>query len=273
MPTHAERADRAGTEDGAAPAGPRTAVIPRDAAARGRPQRHKTFATNVEMKEMIDRATPLFPIEAITDPPSTPSEPAAGTSEPDAPRSAAGEAEPAPNVTAKLARPPSRSLLVLVGFGGLALAAGAVYMFFENRERVLRGRPDAAVMYLDAAPEPDAASDAPIATDAPIDAGVADAREPHDAAADPRDARVRVDATRPAPDAGVRAMATLKVGAIPWGEIYIDGKPVGRTPRELSVTAGHHTVEVVFPAETPPRRQTFAVDLASGETKAVQAEF
>jgi hypothetical protein len=210
------------------------------------------------MKELIDRATPLFPLDAITDPPTTPTKP----SEPDA--------SPEPNVTAKLARPPNRSLLVLAGLGGLALAAGAIYVFFANRERVLRNDRDASVMmYFDAAAEPDAAIEAPVADAPAIDAGIADAP------VEPRDApiRVRADAPQRAVDAGVRAMATLKVGAIPWGEIYVDGKLVGRTPRELSVTAGHHTVEVVFPAETPPRKQTFAVDLASGETKSVQAEF
>jgi hypothetical protein len=267
MPTHAERA---GTEDGAPVAGPRTAVIPRDAAPRGRPQRHKTFATNVEMKDMIDRATPLFPIEAIAEPSATPSEAAPGTRQPDAPHTASGDAAPEPNVTAKLARPPNRSLLVLAGLGGLALAAGAIYVFFANRERVLRNDRDASVMmYFDAPADPDAAIDAALADAPAMDAGIADAPE------EPRDApiRVRADAPQRAVDAGVRAMATLKVGASPWGEIYIDGKLVGRTPRELSVTAGHHTVEVVFPAETPPRKQTFAVDLANGETKSVQAEF
>jgi hypothetical protein len=29
----------------------------------------------------------------------------------------------------------------------------------------------------------------------------------------------------------------------------------------------------VFPAETPPRRQTFSVDLDAGETKPLQADF
>ena len=84
-------------------------------------------------------------------------------------------------------------------------------------------------------------------------------------------------ATRPdagrAVDAGTRATATLTVGADPWGEIYVDGAPMGRTPRELVVAAGHHTVEIVFPAETPTRKQTFAVDLANGETKPLQADF
>ena len=106
----------------------------------------------------------------------------------------------------------------------------------------------------------------------PVDAG----REP----TPPRDAGTRRDATtlvRPSADAGVattaRGTATLTIGADPWGEIYIDGKSAGRTPREIKVSAGRHTVEIVFPAETPPRKQTFAVELANGETKAVQADF
>jgi hypothetical protein len=60
---------------------------------------------------------------------------------------------------------------------------------------------------------------------------------------------------------------------MPWGEIYVDGKLVGRTPRVLTVPAGRHTVEIVFPAETPPRKQTFSVDLDAGETKPLQADF
>ena len=157
-------------------------------------------------------------------------------------------------------------MLLLAGFGGLALAAGAVYMFFSGRERVLHPGRDAAIdsfvipttPHLDAAP-PDAA-----VADAAIDAP----REVHDAGTR------RGDAPRPdAAPAAVKGTATLKIGAIPWGEIYIDGKLVGRTPRELAVSAGHHTVEIVVPAETPPRKQTFAVDLASGETKPLQADF
>jgi hypothetical protein len=110
----------------------------------------------------------------------------------------------------------------------------------------------------------------------PVDAALADAAPPPDAAVEePRDAGVRRDAGRVAakPDAGVRGTAKLQVGASPWGEIYVDGKLVGRTPREITVSAGRHTIEIVFPAETPPRKQTFTVDLAAGETKPLQADF
>jgi serine/threonine protein kinase len=257
------------------PAGPQTAVIPRDGAARGRPQRHQTFATNVEIKDMLDRATPLLPFHALDDAPTERDGVAGPKLSHDAPSvgGASGGAfggEPAgngfvpPNVTARIRRPPSRSLLVLVGLGGLGMAAAAVYVFFANRDRVMRTDADAGRRYFDAPAEIDSAMPIDAAVDAPV----------VDAAPEPRDAGTRrVDANRVASDAAIAATATLKVGAIPWGEIYIDGKLVGRTPRELTVAAGHHTVEVVFPAETPPRKQTFAVDLASGETKSVQAEF
>jgi len=67
--------------------------------------------------------------------------------------------------------------------------------------------------------------------------------------------------------------ATLTIGADPWGDISIDGKPYGHTPRKIQVAAGHHSVEIVFPAESPPRKQTFSVDVSAGETKPIQADF
>jgi serine/threonine protein kinase len=112
-----------------APAGPRTAVIPRDGAApRGRPQRHRTFATNVEVKEILDRATPLLGVEAIDDIGRDAGKRDDERREVQPPRDALID----PNVTAKLARPPDRALLVFVGLGGIALAAGAVYIFLAT---------------------------------------------------------------------------------------------------------------------------------------------
>ncbi len=290
LPTHAEGPSAEDAQPGeAAPGGPRTAVIPRGQTAKGKPQRQQSFATNVDIKAALDRATPLFPIAAIDDSETSqraaerpPDEARASEARADAPP--AGSTPPLgelpSRVAAKLARPPSRSLLVLVGLGGIALAAGAVYVFYANRDRVLdSGERDAGVSLVgdaaiamdldDAAVAPrDAAAVLPL----PSDAGAGNA------AAEPRDAGTRrPDATRVPverkPDAAVRATATLRIGAIPWGEIYIDGKLVGRTPREVAVSAGRHTVEIVFPAETPPRKQTFAVDLAAGETKPLQADF
>ena len=301
LPTHAEPPGPDDAQPGEpAPSGPRTAVIPRHATAKGKPQRQQSFATNVDIKAALDRATPLFPIAAIDDsaqPQSAAEQPPDVAPAGDAKHAApAGSAPPLgelpARVAAKLARPPSRSLLVLVGLGGIALAAGAVYVFYTNRDRVLdSSERDAAVSLVGdaaiAAEQGDAAVaplDAAVVLPPPIDAGAGNAAaEPRDAgasnaAAETRDAGTRrPDAARVPverkPDAAVRATATLRIGAIPWGEIYIDGKLVGRTPREVTVPAGRHTVEIVFPAETPPRKQTFAVDLAAGETKPLQADF
>jgi serine/threonine-protein kinase len=309
-PTHAETDALTAGEPAAS--GPSTAVLPRDGAARGRPQRHRTFATNVELRDVLDRATPLLGLEAIQDPPPvdnpsadnrprtedtppTKGKPAGDGGRPGVDRPAATAdspvdapakpREPEPHVTAKLARPPSRGLLVLVGLGGLALAIASVSIFFAGRERVLRSERDAT-----AADARSAAADAAVAevdaiglAPAPSDGGVIDGRAIDSRALDAgRENRVdagtrRSDAARAPADATsappARGTATLQIGAIPWGEIYLDGKPAGRTPRELTVPAGHHTVEIVFPAETPPRKQTFAVDVESGETQPLQADF
>jgi len=264
---------------------------------------------------MLSRATPLFPIEAIRDTPaeaeaepepdvvsSAPdrrtsrAERASDTAPPaDAQRETAADAQRetasdrrgmiAPKLPVPGRAPPSRAMLLVVGFGGLALAAGAVYVFYQGRSAVLgrdaatdaaffdapiadapivdvHGARDAAVLAPDATPlAPDAA---PFAPDAGILLAHPDAstRPPVDATLAPRDAT--------AADAG---LATLTIGADPWGDISIDGKPYGHTPRKIQVAAGHHTVEIVFPAESPPRKQTFAVDVSAGETKPIQADF
>jgi len=249
MPTHVEALGHESTSPPAS--GPATAVIPRV----------RTFATSADMKEVLDRATPLFPIEAVDAPQAN-----------DAPINAPIPRPPPKPLEMPGRRAPSRGALVLAGLGAIGLAGGAVYMFYEGRDRVLRGPHDAgayaalADAEIDAPMQPLLTPDAIEPTDAvppsPVDA--APSRRA-DGGARPSDAA--------AVDGATRGMATLQIGADPWGEIYIDGKPMGRTPKELSVTAGHHSVEIVFPAETPPRKQTFAVDLATGETKPLQADF
>jgi serine/threonine-protein kinase len=316
-----------------AASGPRTAVIPRDGSQpRGKPQRQTSFATNVDLKALLDRSTPLLPFDAIDDAPtkedrpqsprvdtplekptdrrSRPSE-AVESAEPEpAPRPArrsrpmdtvddspeepvarpirrsrqrpaverddartVAEARPfGADAADKLRQPPSRRLLVIGGLGAIALAAVSIYMFYRGRERVLASMQDAAVE------SPRDATEAPVDA-VPVITPPRDAAIEVDAGRDPKDAGVRRGDASPArsADAGVdaaaRGTATLQIGADPWGEIYIDGKPMGRTPRELVVPAGRHTVEIVFPAEQPPRKQTFTVDLASGDVKPLQADF
>jgi tRNA A-37 threonylcarbamoyl transferase component Bud32 len=267
--------------------GPRTAVIPRDGGARGKPQRQHSFATNVDLKVLLDRATPLLPFDAIDDTPTKEDKPRdvrdTEENEPIAPNGTPAEITGRPEEPQRkgpadvLREPPSRRVLVVAGIGAIALSAIAIYMFFRGRERVL-GPHDAAVI----ATSSDASDDAP----APDDAGVIDViatAATEDAGVDAprdRDASVRrPDATITRPqriDAGdvvPTGRATLEIGADPWGEIYIDGKPMGQTPKSLPVSAGRHTVEIVFPAVQPPRKQTFVVDLGAGETKPLHADF
>jgi serine/threonine-protein kinase len=251
LPTHVEAG---GGEADAGAAGPHTAVIPRDQDPRGkRPRRAQTFATHVALEGMLAQAQPPEPTAAA----------------PESASSRRGAIAPPLGVPGRNA--PSRGALVLAGLGALGLGVAAVYVFYRGRAAVLRDDAAVAIAVTDAR--------APDAPRAPPDV----APERSDAAVtEPRDAalaivRPRIDAggARGAIDAGAAApaTATLRLGADPWGEIYIDGTPYGHTPQQIAVGAGHHNVEIVFPAETPPRKQTFAVDLAPAETKVLQAEF
>jgi len=189
---------------------------------------------------------------------------------------------------------PSRNLLILVGIGGVALAIAAVFVFMRGRDAVLA--PDAAPkldapFYMIDAPNADAApasivDAAPLVSDTPlivVDAAPADGTSATRDAADlvPRDAALARDATlvtidagaRPKIDAAATGTATLNIGADPWGEIVIDGTKRGRTPKTLEVSAGPHTIDIVFGGEDPPRTKTYTVDLANGATKDVVADF
>ena len=70
----------------------------------------------------------------------------------------------------------------------------------------------------------------------------------------------------------IAGTARLIVGADPWGEVALDGAPLGRAPGAWTVPAGPHDVEVVFPGD-PPQRQRFHVDLAPGGSEQLFAPF
>jgi eukaryotic-like serine/threonine-protein kinase len=72
-------------------------------------------------------------------------------------------------------------------------------------------------------------------------------------------------APTPAPAAEGKP-AVLQLSAAPVASVTVDGKPRGRTPLEVSLAPGEHTV--VFEDPTSGLRQTRKVTLVAGETKA-----
>ena len=305
MPTHAD------AEVGDPPplAGPSTAVIPREAAARGKPKRAQTFATHVELRDMlgereaeVESPPPTTKVaerlsgpigEVITDerydptplPSRRPRRPT--TERPDEPslsrrgRAAEGQLDdviPIPRPEQKpldLTRPPGRGLLIVAGIAGIGMAIGAVYVFYDGKDRVMRmGDAGVHVILADAAapdapPPPDAA---PVEIDAApvqIDAGLVIIRPARDAQiALGRDAGVDAAIAIPAGN------ATLNIGANPWAKVFIDGKEMPQhAPASFLVTAGHHTVKLVFDAESPPREKSYAIEIKADETQSYQADF
>jgi hypothetical protein len=254
-------------------AGPSTAVIPRDAVARGRKHvRHQTFATHVELREMLGADEPV----TTAAPKPTPS---VGPDRDD------DRPIPRPDRPGlRLDTPPRRSTLVIIGLGGIVLAASVVYMVRQRADRVLYlGVQDAGVFRdapalvletesqneldanpagsIDGAGAPDAAV-VVVSPPAPTDAG-----------------RIRVarDAAHAEPDAQVASAAgtaTLTLGANPWAKVFIDGKEQRKhAPNTFEVSAGHHELRLVFDGEGPAAEKTYAIDVKAGETPSLQADF
>ena len=74
---------------------------------------------------------------------------------------------------------------------------------------------------------------------------------------------------RPAPRSDVRPPrdlprepGRLRINLIPFAEVRLDGRPLGRTPIDLSVEPGRHTLELHHPASGQRRERT--IDLAAG---------
>jgi hypothetical protein len=250
-----------------------------------RPERSKGVE-RVDHPEPDDREDP------------TPVRPSAANAALDAsPATAAAAATTADAAIARPERPPlvlpgrvapTGALLVIAAIGSLILGAAAIYVFFKGRGAIERpdaaSRRDAEAALLPAATPTDAAAelDAPLVPDARdpvlpppdalpiaprIDAGV---RPPHADAREPGELIPRIDAGAARPT----GTATLTVGAIPWGTVLLDGKPIGRTPIDrLSVPAGHHVVSVTFGGEDPPRTLSYPIDLGNGDAKDLVADF
>ena len=278
---------------------PHTAVLPRPAidpvpptptlpGPRGRrtraPTRQQSFATHVALDELLVRA---------------PTPPPAEESAPPAPELvttvAVAPAPPAPTAPERVREandrppyaggPPGSGGIVVGALAAAALGGAAIYVFEHGRDAVMR--PDAtpkhdAAYYAifgeagvtgpDAAVADAASGDAAIPIDAApavtLDAG-------HRTPAAPSDGATLTVAHVDAGGAAVApaGTATLKIGADPWGEIRIDGVAHGRTPLELTVPAGHHTIEVIFGGDDPPRKKPFSIDVGAGEVRSLQADF
>ncbi|HWO21142.1 MAG TPA: PEGA domain-containing protein, partial [Kofleriaceae bacterium] len=189
-------------------AGPRTARIERGAAPAGkRRARTETFATNVALKSMLERATPLFPLPALRDElagagaaapgPGDGGEPAARPATAPAPTTAVAPRRasdpdavidrPEPPPLAMPGRtPPSRGLLILLALGTLALGGAAVNAFLRGRGR-----------HADPAPSLGPSDAPPAPLDAPEAAALSEAGPPADAALS-----AASDAARPGPGSG-----------------------------------------------------------------------
>ncbi len=268
--TAIDLASTAGDEAGAPPATP---VVPR-AQPRGKraaTAREATFATHVELERALGPRTaphprPTPPTTVAVPRPSAPTmaavEPAPEPTPPSG--STAVLAEPtamaAPEPTAPASRRRARGLFA--GATALALFAVAALLAWPRGER-------ATTVAIDAAPPPaiDAAAPPPdAAPPPPIDAAPAplppiDAGPP----SPPRDAPPR--------DAGRAATGVLRVGANPWGEVFLDGRRLGRAPNEWTVPAGAHAVDVVFPGDDGESRRRFSVEVPAGDRAVVFADF
>ncbi|HEY1546393.1 MAG TPA: serine/threonine-protein kinase [Kofleriaceae bacterium] len=261
QPTHMER-----ELEPDPPKGPSTKIVPKGK----KPKRHQTFATHVELEEMLN-AGPTTKVTPKPEPEPEP-EPERDVVEVRRPK----RAERVEVATSPPTKPPRpRGFLVILGLGALVLSASAIVMFFAKRDDVLHAGEDdagvgsdAAIVFvpLDAAPAP--ARDAAIAV-VPADAAVVTRDAAPVIVRVARDAGILVDAAAVVAATGT---ATLKLGASPWGEVYIDGKKqAARAPHEFTVSPGHHEVKIVFPPEQAEK--TLSVDINAGETQALMADF
>ncbi|HUQ04572.1 MAG TPA: serine/threonine-protein kinase [Kofleriaceae bacterium] len=287
--------------------GPSTQVMDRDGKrpAKGKRKptiREATFATSIDFEKVLSRATPLVPLKAILEEEEAallaaasarnttdsevrtsvmPREP----KEAEETRTGTGTG-PGQKVTSEAAAVAERAprTWLWAGLVVIALAVVAIWWIATGRQRATAidaggvASADATVAVAD-----DAGTMTPSDGDVAIvivDAATEDAgsRPPRTDAGtrpSPTDAGARL----PPPDAAAattRATGKLKVGAVPWGEVYVDGKKLpGQAPKTWDVPAGPHTIEIVFPAteDEPEIRKRFDVVVPAGGEETVSADF
>ncbi len=190
----------------------------------------------IDLRALMHRLWP----EGATPPSARPAEPTALCPEPGREAIFAADEDATTRTSSPPAPPKPRRSVELAVASGLALAIVTGVLGAAMRHgRAPPNRPPVA-----AAPP----SSAPPATEA------SQATEAPRVKPEPAARAAVVLATReglntlplPAPASG---NGILSVNASPWGTIYVDGREVGHTPRELQLQAGRHRVRVVHPTQ------------------------
>ena len=84
---------------------------------------------------------------------------------------------------------------------------------------------------------------------------------------DPTPAPTAASAPEPTPEptpAGPPAMAQVIINTVPWSDVWIDGKRVGRTMQRLELSVGRHEIRLVCTVCEPDIEQTHPLDVAEG---------
>ena len=80
---------------------------------------------------------------------------------------------------------------------------------------------------------------------------------------------VAVDLDR-SPDESAGERGTLTISSTPPCNVVLDGRPLGRTPHELGVSAGPHSVVFIHPQKG---RKSMRVDAVAGKTAVASVSF
>ena len=208
-------------------------------------------AALVDLERKTERATRPHGTAAIT---------RAHKATPLPPKSAPPAQEPSASISLGAARP-SRWPLAL---GGLGLMVGLLALGL-----VLKG--PSAVPPSAPAPVAVAAPSTPVGVTG-VPAPVAAPSTPPGVTGVPVPAPTPV--TRPSTPlgvTGVAARAVVSIDASPWGQVWLDGKPLGDTPvAELKVAAGEHQLKVSNPETGKTNSQKLV--LKAGEHRTVRVD-
>jgi serine/threonine-protein kinase len=236
-----EEEEQSGTTPMAAKPGPkrkRSGTVPMERPqGKKRAETVQSFATHVTLR----RAFSTDDADALeSQPPKLESQPPKLESQP--PKLEPTAAEPTPTTSdpqTPVTKDDSKlASLFLPAAGGIALLVAGVVLFVGRSNGDTQPQPaatiDAAIaLPPDAAPPPADATPQPLSTEP-------DARP----VAKKKDAGAVV---RRRPDAAAeKAMGSIRVGANPWADVYLDGKAIGRAPGNFEVPAGPHSLELRF---------------------------